>query len=147
MKPTEQEGTVAVDAAARWLYEATRPSTFPTPTFEQIGAMAQNSLREQMLPLVWAALEALPDRRQGVLDVLAAQDPEPETFLMWDDDGIRVVCERRECMTRTPSGPRNRANEELFSWWRGPDLPYRLTPAQAAAAVAEHVATHTEETP
>lgn len=62
MTPTEQESTVAVDAAARTLYASTGfPQT--APAFDDLDPLAQNRIRETVLPLVWAALQALPDRR------------------------------------------------------------------------------------
>lgn len=72
MIPTEHEGTVAVDAAARSLYERmmaeARAGGFPMPRdipdFDDLDALSRNRWREQALPFVWAALSALPDRRR-----------------------------------------------------------------------------------
>lgn len=73
MTPTEQEGTVAVDAAARTAWDLQRKAAeaagVPTAgPWENLGPLDQNYYREAVLPLVWAALEALPDRRESVLE-------------------------------------------------------------------------------
>lgn len=70
MTPTEHEGTVAVDAAARKMHELQRESMLKTglvpdlPTWDDLNQLSKNSYREGVLPAVWAALEALPDRRR-----------------------------------------------------------------------------------
>lgn len=70
MKPTEHEGTVAVDAAARAVWAARYPA--PEPGFDDLPPLMQNAVREEVLPLVWAALEALPDRTREVkIDIIA----------------------------------------------------------------------------
>jgi hypothetical protein len=64
--PTEQEATVAVDAAARKAYEQfclSQPND-QFPGFDDLDSMHRNRLREQVLHPVWAALEALPDRAE-----------------------------------------------------------------------------------
>lgn len=72
--PTEAAATAAVDVAARKAHEIeltrVRGLIPPTqhhllPEWEQLGSMDQLALRERVLPLVWAALEALPDPRFG----------------------------------------------------------------------------------
>lgn len=65
MKPTEHEATVAVDAAARAAYAAYQnslPEGVTSPAFDDLDPMQRNRFREVVLPLVWPALEALPDR-------------------------------------------------------------------------------------
>lgn len=81
MTPTEHEGTVAVDAAARRLYDRVPgpcghgedcagdgPDCWEDkaakPVFDDLPLLARNELREHVLPVVWAALQALPDRRR-----------------------------------------------------------------------------------
>lgn len=73
MTPTEHEATVAVEAAARvaWDRQRAEAERAGVPTlgdWEDIGALNQNYYREVVLPLVWAALEALPDRRAAAWD-------------------------------------------------------------------------------
>lgn len=63
MTPTEHEGTVAVDAAARVLARHTQRRG---AEWDDLKPLTQNALREQVLPLVRAALEALPDRSAAV---------------------------------------------------------------------------------
>lgn len=62
MEPTEHEGTVAVDAAARVVYHAAVSPRSDAPAFDTLDPMVQNRFRESVTPLVWAALQALPDR-------------------------------------------------------------------------------------
>lgn len=65
MIPTEHEATVAVDAAARALWASVNAQMqLPLPPFDQLSPLEQNHFREDALPLVWAALGALPDRRR-----------------------------------------------------------------------------------
>lgn len=71
MIPSEHEGTVAVDAAARKAW-AGQPYSEKT-SFDELDVLQQNRFREAVLPLVWAALEALPDRSKAAL-IEAAQD-------------------------------------------------------------------------
>lgn len=66
MTPTEHEGTVAVDAAARVAYERHRLDH--RTEFDDLDPHVQNMWRETVLAPVWAALEALPDRRAAVWD-------------------------------------------------------------------------------
>jgi hypothetical protein len=71
MTPTEHEATVAVEAAARAAFrvqlaetaEQTQISIERYSDWDDIGPVAQLGWRQQVLPLVWAALEAIPDRR------------------------------------------------------------------------------------
>lgn len=70
--PTEHAATVAVDAAARAAYEADveqRRKVFPPGvrfrTWEQYPADKKLEIRQAVLPIVWAALAALPDPRHG----------------------------------------------------------------------------------
>lgn len=66
MKPTEHEATVAVDAAARVVYEHQTRGIAAAPPYDALDPMQALHLRESVLPLVWAGLEALPDRGDGV---------------------------------------------------------------------------------
>jgi hypothetical protein len=61
MTPTEHEGTVAVDAAARKMY-ADVNAGLDVPEFDHLHPVQQNVFRDAVLPYVWAGLEALPDR-------------------------------------------------------------------------------------
>lgn len=66
--PTEAAATVAVEAAARKAYEDTlndyqsRHGGKVTP-WEQATPALKLSWRDHVLPVVWAALQALPDPR------------------------------------------------------------------------------------
>jgi len=59
--PTEHEGTVALDAAAR-LYLETQ---VPGEKWDNLDAVQRQAVKQMLLPMVWAALEALPDRRHS----------------------------------------------------------------------------------
>lgn len=70
--PTEDAATKAVDAAARAAYEAgvkARREVFPPsatfPEFDELSANEKVTVKNGVLPWVWAALEALPDPRHG----------------------------------------------------------------------------------
>lgn len=62
--PTEGEATIAVDAAARKAWDLHRAELreqgFATPEFDDLGPSERLRIRNQVLPLVWAALEVLP---------------------------------------------------------------------------------------
>lgn len=62
MKPTEHEMTIAVDAAARHVWSTIAVLDIQGMPFEDVPPLAQNKLREDVLQVVIAALEALPDR-------------------------------------------------------------------------------------
>ena len=63
--PRESDATVAVEAAAKRAYDDWRAShNAHTPEWEDLGPVHQLRFREGVLPLVWAALEALPDPRR-----------------------------------------------------------------------------------
>lgn len=72
----EREATIAVDAAAKTVYEANREAAaeslrrsgvLPTaPPWDKLDSLAQNEFRTAVLPIVWAALEAIPDRSRGL---------------------------------------------------------------------------------
>lgn len=66
MKPTEHEMTVAVDAAARHLYQNAPSTREIRPTFDELHPTTANLYREEVLGPVIAALAALPDRRLGL---------------------------------------------------------------------------------
>lgn len=61
--PSEAEATIAVDAAARKAWDlrraALRDQGYATPEFDALGPGEKLRVREQVLPLVWAALESL----------------------------------------------------------------------------------------
>lgn len=67
MTPTEYEGQIAIDAAAKKAYEdlegrrSAIENRFPT-LWEQLPLAEQNQWRDAVLQIVWAALLALPDR-------------------------------------------------------------------------------------
>jgi len=59
--PTEDLATKAVDAAARSEYErVAEPGSMP---WEDVPATIKLALRQHCLPIVWAALQNLPDPR------------------------------------------------------------------------------------
>lgn len=65
MTPTEHELTVAVDAAARKLWEglARAGDVYAgRRPFDDLDELLQQRLREEVLPIVTAVLAALPDR-------------------------------------------------------------------------------------
>ena len=64
MTPSEHDATVAVDAAARKLYESVFDGEEEARPFDDLDPLQKRHLREQVLPFVWAALEALPDREE-----------------------------------------------------------------------------------
>ena len=80
MTPTEHEGTVAVDAAAKVMYARNIAAMEPiveqlraqgqqvdlTRDWDDLGPLEKNNYREMALPVVWAALEALPDRVESL---------------------------------------------------------------------------------
>lgn len=70
--PTEGMATKAVEAAAQQLHariQEIRAKAFPNGVAMESWADAspvdKNNRRQDVLPLVWAALEALPDPRHG----------------------------------------------------------------------------------
>lgn len=74
MTPTEHEGTVALEAAARTSWELRRAaSEHGAPSWDDLDVAARHAYLNAHLPLVWAALEALPDRSPAAL-VEAARD-------------------------------------------------------------------------
>lgn len=69
---SEHDATLAVDAAAQAVFAASRKAVFDTlppetaarlADWDGIGPVQQLEWRQQVLPLVWAALGALPDQR------------------------------------------------------------------------------------
>lgn len=75
MSASEAEATVAVEAAAKKVYEANAEGYNATmaraglpgqPSWEDSNPLTKNQYREAVLPIVWAALEALPDRSRGL---------------------------------------------------------------------------------
>lgn len=70
--PTEEAATKAVEAAARKVYETDLENSrqvFPPgvvfATWEQLSPNKRLEIRQQVLPVVWAALEALSDPRHA----------------------------------------------------------------------------------
>lgn len=72
MTPTEHEMTVAVHAAARTLYATLSDA----PPFDDLPANERLSLRESVLTLVVAALEAVPDRAPSTLRAFRPKCPQ-----------------------------------------------------------------------
>ena len=74
--PTEGESTIAVDAAARKAWDLHRAELrdqgFATPEFDDLGPAERLRIREQVLPLVWAALEVLP-RPSEIREAIAVE--------------------------------------------------------------------------
>ncbi len=68
------------------------------------------------------------------LDHLKENDmvEDPETYLSWDNDGVKLVCERQSCRVRDGS--------HSFVWEKR--MPYKLLPETAVFERAQHVATH-----
>lgn len=73
--PTEDAATKAVDAAARRAWEvdvAKRRTVFPPgmkfPDFDDLEPTQKLEIRNAVLPLVWAALTALPDPRYAAFE-------------------------------------------------------------------------------
>ena len=62
---SEHDATVAVEAAAKHVYETTiKPNTLSMlPDWDDLPAVHKRNLKEQVLGIVWAALGALPDQR------------------------------------------------------------------------------------
>jgi len=59
---SEHDATLAVEAAAKADYEAiAEPGSMP---WEDVPPTIKLALRKRVLPLVWAALGALPDQRR-----------------------------------------------------------------------------------
>lgn len=67
MDPTEHELTVAVDAAAKVLH-----GDVTQEPWDDLTPLEQLEVRETVLPCIWAALRALPDRRAALLAEQAA---------------------------------------------------------------------------
>lgn len=70
--PTEAAATQAVEAAAKAAYDADvkqRREVFPPGVefteWDDLEPTAKLAVREAVLPLVWAALSALPDPRRA----------------------------------------------------------------------------------
>jgi len=61
---SEHDATLAVEAAARKMFEDAKPSTF-LARWEDLHPTAQLEFRQAVLPVVWAALGALPDQRHA----------------------------------------------------------------------------------
>lgn len=72
----EAEATIAVEAAAKHVYEQNREAAaeslrrsgvLPTaPPWDKLDPLAKREFKEAVLPIVWTALEALPDRSRGL---------------------------------------------------------------------------------
>lgn len=65
--PRESDATVAVEAAAKAAWEASTPaSLIGIPLkWDELSPLDKSAIRNTVLPLVWAALSALPDPRHG----------------------------------------------------------------------------------
>jgi hypothetical protein len=91
MTPTEAEVQAAVDAAARDLFDrdtaplrarvAEDPDavTGSVPMWEELDPMARHRYLDMVQPVVWAALQALPDRLDQVR-LMLLDDPDPIRF-------------------------------------------------------------------
>jgi hypothetical protein len=93
--PTEHEGTVAVDAAARAVYDAQRRS-MPSgaASFDDLDVLQRNHFRESVLPFVWAALEALPDRPTATTTTeYGVQFDTGDVFTTGSEDSCRSLAE------------------------------------------------------
>ena len=75
MSARESDATMAVEAAARKVYEANAEGYDATmarvglpgqPSWEDANPLTKNQYREAVLPIVWATLEAIPDRSRGL---------------------------------------------------------------------------------
>lgn len=70
--PTEHMATVAVEAAAKALYEKGIPSASRNvaPAWGDLGPVDQLAYREATLPIVWSFLSTLPDPLNQVRSAL-----------------------------------------------------------------------------
>ena len=67
--PTEDMGTKAVEAAARTYYERSVANyADQVPTWDQLSMVDRRNLKDVVLPIVWAALTALPDPRYAAFE-------------------------------------------------------------------------------
>lgn len=92
MIPTEHEGTVAVEAAAREWHRVSRLAAerlgkHLPPLWEDLTLLEQRNLKQQALGFVWAALEALPDRRDAVRSLVDT----------WSTKHDTAKCDRYVC--------------------------------------------------
>lgn len=81
--------TAALDAAARKAWELSceeRAKSYPPgtrfPDYDELLPMAKHRFAEQVMPIVWAALSALPDPRYAVWEegyVAGVASPEADT--------------------------------------------------------------------
>ena len=67
--PTEAAATAAVEAAAKKVYEDGRLASERTHgpglirPWDELPAIGKQQIKQQVLPIVWAALQSLPDPR------------------------------------------------------------------------------------
>jgi hypothetical protein len=76
--PTEAAATVAVEAIARKAYENIAGAFPGYPTWEQAEVALKHKTREQVMPIAWSVLEALPDPRRAAWAEGHAQGMEDE---------------------------------------------------------------------
>lgn len=76
MIATEHEMTVATDAAARAYFEESTRHLEPRPAFDDLKPMEKWQVRQHVMPLAVAAIQAIPDRRADAWDLgnAAAED-------------------------------------------------------------------------
>lgn len=87
--PTEEAATKAVDAAARrvhqdWADEILEKLGATVQPFDEMPPAEQLPFRESVLPVVWAALTALPDPRYAAYEHGFADGEQHER---WRRDG------------------------------------------------------------
>lgn len=81
MIPTEHEYTVATHAAAQAVHEQFAKANehlANIPPWDALSILDKRSYLETVLPIVDAALSAVPDRLQLVRDAITAADGDPE---------------------------------------------------------------------
>lgn len=75
MTVNESDATLAVASAAKSVYETNRAASAETfrrsglpeqKSWEELDPLTQNTFRNAVLPIVWATLEAIPDRDRGL---------------------------------------------------------------------------------
>lgn len=85
MIPSENEIQVAMEAAAKRMWDEHRNAALAAdgvvlPLYEELKRSDRNILLDQVNPVVWAALVAIPDRLQYIRDLLSV-DPSPMQFI------------------------------------------------------------------
>lgn len=80
MNPTEYETTVAMAAAAQYVYDAERGQLVArtgeeVPTWDEADQAVRNVYLDAVTPTVWAALKAVPDRLAPIRQLMHEVNP------------------------------------------------------------------------